>query len=208
MSGFDSLKRFFSNVKENQETGCIEWIGSTTDKGYGSFSVNNKKVRAHRFSYELEHGEIPEGNIVCHACDNPKCVNPKHLFLGTHKDNTQDMLSKKRQKNGSDKLTWDDVKEIRRLGDSGVAPKIIAEMFKISSSHTRLVLRNEIWHDENFQGHKRKLTMDNALEIRKLKSEGVSSRELALKFKTSVTNINRIYKGDSFKAEREIKNGE
>ena len=81
--------------------GCHIWTGSLSVKGYGCTSVNGKSVRAHRVSYTVYNGEIPNGLIVCHRCDNPPCVNPAHLFLGTYLDNEQDKLSKGRnyQKN-------------------------------------------------------------------------------------------------------------
>jgi len=81
--------------------GCHIWTGALSVKGYGCTNINGKGVRAHRASYTIYNGEIPYGLIVCHRCDNPPCVNPAHLFLGTHLDNEQDKLIKGRnyQKN-------------------------------------------------------------------------------------------------------------
>lgn len=80
-------------------------------RGYGHLTYNGKNVRAHRFFYENLIGPIPEDLHVLHKCDNPLCVNPKHLFLGTHQDNVQDMVTKGRH--GKSKLTEDQVQEIR-----------------------------------------------------------------------------------------------
>lgn len=76
---------------------CWNWKGHKK-KGYGYFSFHQILYRAHRISYEIVYGEIPEGKLICHKCDNPACVNPHHLFLGTAKENTHDMIRKGRLK--------------------------------------------------------------------------------------------------------------
>lgn len=78
---------------------CWIWKGSLFTSGYGRFGINNKSFRAHRISYYLYNGTISKEKLICHRCDNPKCVNPKHLFEGTPKDNTHDMLKKGRKVN-------------------------------------------------------------------------------------------------------------
>lgn len=90
-----TLDRFMSKVKVDNSTGCWEWQGGKLN-GYGGFKHNKKMKKAHRFSYEIFVQTIAEGMFICHTCDNPSCVNPCHLFQGTPKDNTQDMLNKKR----------------------------------------------------------------------------------------------------------------
>ena len=76
--------------------GCWEWLGEKTEKGYGRLTIKKKHYRAHRLSYGFYVGDIPEGLLVCHHCDNPGCVNPSHLFIGTDMDNVHDMIKKGR----------------------------------------------------------------------------------------------------------------
>jgi hypothetical protein len=78
--------------------GCWEWQASLTHSGYGRFNIRSKTYRAHIVSYLLLKGEISKNKCVCHTCDNPRCVNPNHLWLGTMKDNVKDMILKGRQK--------------------------------------------------------------------------------------------------------------
>lgn len=99
--------------------GCWNWIGAHDKDGYGWISVNKEQIYAHRYSYTVSYGPIPESVQVLHKCDNPRCVNPDHLFLGTHQDNMDDMLQKGRKRtvcgeeNGTAKLTEEQVNEIR-----------------------------------------------------------------------------------------------
>lgn len=91
-------ERFWEKVEKTD--GCWLWTASLTNKGYGEFRLNEPSpILAHRVAYELAHGPIPPGLFVCHHCDNPPCVRPDHLFLGTQKDNAQDMVRKGRHAN-------------------------------------------------------------------------------------------------------------
>ena len=99
---FGSLEdRFNKSYIVDKETECWNWIKSLYHQGYGKidFSKNGKRksLRAHRLSYELFKGTIPKNLLICHSCDNPKCVNPEHLWLGTYKDNVEDMDNKGRR---------------------------------------------------------------------------------------------------------------
>src|SRR5882757_2976958 len=95
------IKRFWEKVEIITEHSCWEWIGAIKpDLGYGRMYVNKKPVYPHRFSYELHFGPIPKGLYVCHTCDNRSCVRPEHLFIGSAKDNTRDMIKKGRNAKG------------------------------------------------------------------------------------------------------------
>jgi hypothetical protein len=91
----DSEERFWSKVDKSEPNGCWLWAGAN-DGRYGQFWMNNRKEKAHRVSWLLTHGEIPEGKMACHRCDNPSCVNPDHIFWGTMSDNILDAVSKGR----------------------------------------------------------------------------------------------------------------
>jgi hypothetical protein len=91
-----SLEERFASKLVPAANGCIEWGASRFPQGYGQIKVNYQNRKAHRVAWELAHGPIPDGLVVCHRCDNPPCCNVDHLFLGTHSDNTRDMHAKGR----------------------------------------------------------------------------------------------------------------
>ena len=109
---------------------CYEWQSTIKRDGYGQFWMNGKSVRAHRAAYELLVGDIPEGKMVLHKCDNRKCVNPDHLYIGTAKDNVRDMHERGRFV-GHRKLTTNDVLTIKSLISSGVSQVDVAEQFDV-----------------------------------------------------------------------------
>jgi DNA-binding XRE family transcriptional regulator len=113
-----------------------------------------KVLTAHRFSFELHKGPIPKGFSVCHSCDNPRCVNPDHLFLGTQRDNALDMITKQRQRLPEIKsgeahnmsiLKESEVREIRQLRDSGQSHNAIAKRFGVSRPTITAIFNGRLW---------------------------------------------------------------
>ncbi len=142
------VKNRFENKFEKIENGCWLWLASTFHNGYGQFQFEGRPQHASRVSYVLYKDEIPNGLFVCHTCDNPLCVNPEHLFLGTHKDNMQDKIKKGRhvssigENNGKSKLTENDVRDIRQSKESA---KILAEKYSINSDYVYLIKNRKRW---------------------------------------------------------------
>ena len=132
------------------ETGCEIFKGYTRSDGYGSKWFRGKNDYAHRVSWVLSFGEIPKDKIVCHACDNPSCINPEHLFLGTQKENIEDMYKKKRgpdlrgENNSQSRLKKSDVIFIKLFGGI-ISRSRLAEMFGVGLSTIQDILKERTW---------------------------------------------------------------
>jgi len=136
----DIRNRFLKFVDKRLKNGCWLWTGTRHGKGYGHFQIGKKSEKAHRFSYLEFVGPLNDKHVL-HKCDNPPCVNPKHLFLGTNLDNVRDKLTKGRQPYGNTmahtKVTDRDVLLIRALWSSKtITQRDIAARFGISITHT------------------------------------------------------------------------
>lgn len=129
------------------ECGCWIWMGPTTKStGYGHMAIKGRALRPHRVAYELAHGKIPDGMHVLHRCDIRTCINPDHLFLGTHKENMRDMAQKHRAaagtQNGSAKLNPRQVSEIR---GSLLPHRRLAELYGVSTGTISNIKRMKNW---------------------------------------------------------------
>jgi hypothetical protein len=134
--------------------GCWNWIATKDRDGYGLLTHHRgKQIRAHRASYEFHVAKIPTGLFVCHSCDNPSCVNPEHLFVGTSKENTRDMIDKNRrpvlcgEKHPNAKLTNDQVAQIKQLRSENRLLKDIANQFNISFQTVSSITKGTTWNN-------------------------------------------------------------
>lgn len=145
---------FYERVIPVTESGCWLWVGSISAYSYGVYNG----YTMHRFSYELHNGDIPKGLCVCHKCDVPSCVNPAHLFLGTHKENMKDMQNKGRKWSevvmrkidglpASAKLTPSIVKEIKDLLAANFSQDKIAKMYGVAQTTISFIKRGVTWQN-------------------------------------------------------------
>jgi|SRR6476620_58890 len=145
------IERFWSKVDKSGD--CWVWTDCQDRDGYGQFCTyinkKRKQYKAHRVSFFISNGSIDDELLVCHACDNTSCVNPKHLFQGTVQDNSDDMTSKKRQakgsSNGNSKLVEKDVVQIKHWITSGAKQVDIAEIYGITQTMVSCIKNGKSW---------------------------------------------------------------
>lgn len=148
------IERFWSRVVIKSDDECWEWIGNKSHNGYGTMAISHGvMIRAHRLSWMLCCGDLQKDILVLHHCDNPSCVNPKHLFIGTHKDNAVDAKVKGRwtrgEKSGRSKLKESDVKLIReryKNKERNLTKKASKE-FGVSTSAIKFILYGRNWKE-------------------------------------------------------------
>lgn len=144
------LNRFWSKVIKTKA--CWEWQAGKCSYGYGRFKLEGRYVGAHRYSYVIHYGELPKGLLVMHSCDNPSCVNPNHLSLGTNKDNMDDKVNKGRQSrllgslNGRSKFTENQILEMRdKYVPYKYSVKRLAQDYNISEVVMYRIIHRILW---------------------------------------------------------------
>lgn len=150
----NTVEDFWNNVDKTSKNKCWNWKGNCFSTGYGVFYINYKIVSTHRYSYKLKFGKIPKGLSVLHRCDNRKCCNPYHLYLGIQQENMNDMIERGRSLTGEQhphhKLTLNQVKKIRKLYSIGKHSQYdLAKIFNVHQSTIWRVVDNITWKQQS-----------------------------------------------------------
>jgi predicted DNA-binding protein YlxM (UPF0122 family) len=217
------ITRFWSKVKIVANAECWIWIAGKDWDGYGLFKTSNprKTKKAHRISYFIAHGFIDDKLQVCHTCDNPSCVNPNHLFQGTPKENTTDMIKKGRGIKGdhvpyerrargsshhSAKLTDKKVAKIRKLYSEGISMDALANAYSVATSTVARAIHGERWNHvqgntspikgaKGINNAAAKFTEDQIVTIRQRHANGdITMYKLAKEYNVNFNCISKIIK--------------
>jgi len=200
--------KFWSFVDKKGEDDCWEWQGNILEQGYGRmYHHSTKEPKAHRLSYMINIGEIPEGALICHTCDNKSCVNPKHLYAGSNQDNMDDLCKAgtlKGEKNPASKLTIFEILRIRRTYDKGGKNTYeLAKQYNVSQLLISKIIRGVAW--KHIGGPLKqstpitRLTNREVIEMRELYQKGSTTHELAIKFDRYDSTIERVVFGKTHK---------
>lgn len=181
------------------EDSCWLWTGAKNGKGYGWITVYvNKKQRfffVHKVSFEWEFGEIPNGKIIRHKCDTPLCVRPSHLLLGTHQDNTNDMMSRGRYVSGVAVITAGVASAIRLRRSQGESVKSIAFDFNLTPQHVSNICTGVYWSTADGPITRRFVIDDNTVIAVKNDLLNLTRKECQIKYNLSKAAIEQIASG-------------
>ena len=212
MSIEDRLNKF--HIKNHR--GCWNWTGKKDRMGYGRCSFEGKKQFTHRISHKVFKGPVPDDLCVLHSCDNPACINPDHLRVGTQEDNAGDMLSRNRasvgERHTASKLNNESVMKIVKLRNDGMTIADIARNFDVASTTVSSVLRGHTWSHltgieratigPKLRGsmcHASKLCDADVIEILRLSESGMGGRDISKLFPISESGVSGILLGKSWK---------
>ncbi len=202
--------KFWSFVDKKGEDNCWEWTGNLFKQGYGRmYHHSTKEPKAHRLSYMINIGNIPEGLLVCHICNNKSCVNPKHLYVGTNQDNSDDMKNSGRsltgEKASASKLKEEEVLKIRELfAKSERSLEDLGYQFNISAGSIHAIVTGLSWKHVGGPVTKlnrgKKLNPKKAFQIRELFSSGdYTFKKLGELFGVSYVTIGGVVYGKYWK---------
>jgi DNA-binding XRE family transcriptional regulator len=210
-----AVSRFWDKVDKDEPGDCWEWTASVGSHGYGQIWDGFTNWLAHRFSYHIHHGPIPDGLFVCHHCDNKRCVNPDHLFLGTTDENMADAVRKGRMESGEDrynsKLTEPEVLEIVARHDAGESQSALAEDYGVSRGTINSIVAGYSWRCVTGKEAVRKrrpsgedcryskLTAQEVLEIVQRCEAGELQKDVAADYGVARTTISSVVNGYSWK---------
>lgn len=149
----DEEALFWGNL-DKKDSGCWEWSGKRNEQGYGRLWFRGKQIRAHRLSWSLINGLIPEGLDILHKCDNPSCCNPNHLYSGTDKDNANDrqargrLIPRKGEDHHKSLLTWNQIGEIREFCENNPrSQRITAKRYGVKESVISKIVNGVTWKE-------------------------------------------------------------
>lgn len=183
--------------------GCFNWRKHCGNHGYGVTCYKNKLWTTHRLSFELFRRSIPTGMFVCHKCDNRRCLNPSHLFLGSAKDNSQDAIKKGRATKpprSTQKLNPGQVREIAERYSNGAGSKSLAVEFGVTQRNILDICAGKTWQEVKRTKTERrpvqsKLTDDQVREIRARRLAGEQGTKIAMEFCITPSYVSAICKG-------------
>lgn len=214
--------RFWKYVDKGTDDECWNWRGGVNYAGYGIFNIagkhrTNHQYRAHRLAYELLIGPIPEGIVCCHTCDNRKCVNPAHIFLGTREDNQKDMSKKGRAAWGTRsptaRLTPRDVLEILKRAQAGESQGVIAQDYPVGRGMIGNIVRGTAWnhmrptdlhiptviHTKGQGNGNARFKDEDIMTIRQLAASGMTLYSIAKRYNAGESTISSIVKRQTWK---------
>ena len=218
-------KLFWSRVKKTRF--CWFWGGGKVAAGYGAVSVNGRKLRAHRYAYELCYGALLPGFVVCHRCDNPPCVRPDHLFAGGQSDNMRDALLKGRlrvpkgrrfgsgEAHPAAKLSRAVVAAIRALYKQGFTQSHLAQLYRVTRSGIAHGVQGTRWGDASWcapearwrkargeANSQSKLSPEKAAAIRQFAAAGATQSSLSRQFGVTRRAIHMVIEGTTWRVDK------